>query len=166
MKLSLRWKIAGGFGLMLVLILLLGWVTLSLFGSLRNVQRKVFNEAIPSLEAVDEIVRSYTAQSDAVRGALIASGSQRTLLEEYDIEVSTSTFWQKRAMELFSSEQERSLLARLIEAGDEYHALVENQLVPLATKGDRSQAFRILDGEGARLINQVSILGELLRDEQ
>ena len=63
MRLSLRWKIVGGFGLLLLLIALLGWVTLSLFGSLRNVQRRVFDEAIPALLAVDEIVRSYTAQS-------------------------------------------------------------------------------------------------------
>ncbi|MEA2477681.1 MAG: hypothetical protein QOC87_1880, partial [Actinomycetota bacterium] len=36
MKLTLRRKIVGGFGLLLVLIALLGWVTLSLFGSLRG----------------------------------------------------------------------------------------------------------------------------------
>jgi len=56
-RLSLRWKIVGGFGLLLALIAVLGWVTLSLFGSLRSVQRRVFDEAIPGLVAVDEIVR-------------------------------------------------------------------------------------------------------------
>jgi hypothetical protein len=40
-RLSLRWKIAGGFGVLVALILALSWVTFSLFGSLRNVQRKV-----------------------------------------------------------------------------------------------------------------------------
>ena len=85
MRLSLRWKISGGFALLLVLIAVLGWVTISLFLSLRDVQRKVFDNAIPGLITVDEIVRSYTAQSGAVRGYLI--GSQPSLLDQYRQEV-------------------------------------------------------------------------------
>ena len=60
MKLSLRWKIVGGFGLLLLLIAVLGWVTLSLFGSVRGVQKRVFDDAIPGLVAVEEIVRYQT----------------------------------------------------------------------------------------------------------
>ena len=58
MRLSLRKKLVGGFGLLLLLIAVLGWVTLSLFNSLRSVQSRVFDEAIPGLVTVDEIVRS------------------------------------------------------------------------------------------------------------
>jgi serine phosphatase RsbU (regulator of sigma subunit)/CHASE3 domain sensor protein len=163
-RLSLRWKIVGGFGLLLALIALLGWVTLSLFGSLRGVQRRVFEEAVPGLVAVDEIVRSYTAQSAAVRGALI--GSQRTLLERYEVEVATARFWENRAMELFDSQEERELLTQLIEAGHRFHRLVDHQVVPLATEGNRSRAFLILDGPGARLIAEIEIQGELLRSAQ
>ncbi|MGH2779210.1 MAG: hypothetical protein ACRDJB_11265, partial [Actinomycetota bacterium] len=85
MRLSLRWKIVGGFGLLLVLIGLLGWVTLSLFSSLRDVQRRVFNDAVPGVVAVDEIVRSYTAQNGAVRGFLVQANE--ILLEQYRSEV-------------------------------------------------------------------------------
>jgi serine phosphatase RsbU (regulator of sigma subunit)/CHASE3 domain sensor protein len=163
-RLSLRSKIVGGFGLLLVLIALLGWVTLSLFGSLRGVQRRVFEEAVPGLVAVDEIVRSYTAQSAAVRGALI--GSQQTLLERYEVEVATARFWEERAMELFRSEDERELLDRLVAAGRRFHDLVDEHVVPLATEGNRSRAFLILDGQGARLIAEIEIQGELLRSAQ
>src|SRR5918999_5335492 len=90
MRLSLRWKIAGGFGVLVVLILALSWITFSLFGSLRNVQRKVFDDALPGLVAVDEIVRSYTAQSAAIGWYLI--GSQATLLSQYRVEVDVAEF--------------------------------------------------------------------------
>ena len=72
MRMSLRWKIVGGFSILLLIVVVLGWLTLSLFGSLRSVQRRVFRRAIPELVAVDEIVRSFTAQSAAVR---VVSGS-------------------------------------------------------------------------------------------
>jgi serine phosphatase RsbU (regulator of sigma subunit) len=163
-RLSLRSKIVGGFGLLLVLIALLGWVTLSLFGSLRGVQRRVFDDAIPGLVAVNEIARSYTAQSAAVRGAVI--GSERTLLERYELEVATTDFWEDRAMDLFDSGAERVLLNRLVEAGRNFHELVENEVIARALEGERSQAFRILDGEGARLIAEIEIQSELLLEEQ
>jgi hypothetical protein len=79
---SLRWKIVGGFGLLLALIALLGWVTVSLFASLRTVQRGVFDEAVPGLVEVDEIVLAYTAQSAAVRVSLSGSRGERSLLAE------------------------------------------------------------------------------------
>jgi CHASE3 domain sensor protein len=164
MRLSLRSKIAGGFGAMLLLIVLLGWVTLSLFFSLRSVQRRVLNEALPGLVAVNEIVRSYTAQAGAVRGSLI--GSQQTLLERYEFEVATAEFWQERARELFTSGTEREHLDQLIDAGDQFHALVEERIVPLATQGNRSQAFLVLDQQGTRLISDIEIQGELLRTAQ
>lgn len=164
MRLSLRWKIVGGFGLLLLLIALLGWVTLSLFDSLRGVQRRVFDSAIPGLVAVDEIARSYTAQSAAVRGAVI--GSQRTLLDRYELEVRTTDFWEERGRQLFDSDEERALLSRLVQAGENFHELVDNEVIPRAIAGERSQAFRILDGEGARLISEIEIHSELLREEQ
>jgi serine phosphatase RsbU (regulator of sigma subunit)/CHASE3 domain sensor protein len=163
-RLSLRWKIVGGFGLLLALIALLGWVTLSLFESLRGVQRKVFDNAIPGLVAVDEIARSYTAQSAAVRGAVI--GSARTLLDRYELEVATTDFWERRGMELFDSAHERDLLNRLVQAGEDFHRLVDEEVIPRATEGERSQAFLILDGEGARLISEIEIQSELLHQEQ
>ena len=165
MRLSLRWKIVGGFGLLLALIALLGWVTLSLFDSLRGVQRKVFDNAIPGLVAVDEIVRSYTAQSAAVRGAVI-DPSGRTLLDRYKLEVATTDYWERRGMELFDSARERDLLNRLVHAGEEFHQLVEEEVIPRATAGERSQAFRILIGEGARLVDQIEVQSELLHQEQ
>lgn len=165
MRLSLRWKLVGGFGLLLALIVLLGWVTLSLFGSLRSVQRRVFNEAVPGLVAVDEIVRSYTAQSAAVRGSLITA-SQQTLLDRYQFEVITAEFWEERALELFTAGDERERLDRLIEAGDEFHQLVDEEIVPLATAGNRTRAGLILDQQGSRLISEIEIQGELLREQQ
>jgi len=154
----------GGFGLLLALIALLGWVTLSLFDSLRGVQRRVFDEAIPGLVAVDEIVRSYTAQSAAVRGSLI--GSQRTLLERYELEVATTRFWEERAAELFDTRAEQELLDRLVAAGEEFHELVDNEVIPRTTEGNRSQAFNILDRQGSQLISEIEIQSELLREEQ
>jgi serine phosphatase RsbU (regulator of sigma subunit)/CHASE3 domain sensor protein len=163
MKLSLRWKIVGGFGLLLMLIALSGWVTLSLFGSLRSVQRRVFDEAVPALAAVDEIIRSYTAQSAAVRGSLI--GSQEQLLEQYRMEVSTARLWEQRARRLFEDSEERRLLDHLSAAGDSFHRLVDDRVIPLARSGDRSKAFLILDDEGSPLIAEIEIEGELLRAE-
>lgn len=162
MKLSLRWKIVGGFGLLLTLIALLGWVTLSLFSSLRDVQRRVFDEAIPGLVAVDEIVRSYTAQSAAVRGALITSSSLQPLVERYRIEVATANHYQERARELFRSGEERELLDRLVQAGEEFQRLVDEEVLPRATAGNRSQAFSILDSEGTDLITEIELQGDLL----
>ncbi len=164
MKLSLRWKIMGGFGLLVLFIALLGWVTLSLFGSVRSVQRRVFQESIPGLVAVDEIVRSYTAQSAAVRGSLI--GSQATLLERYQSEVASADFWESEARKLFKTGRERELLNRLTDAGRQFHALVDDKVVPKATAGNRTQAFLILDQEGSRLIQDIEIQGELLRTLQ
>ena len=145
MRLSLRWKIVGGFGILLLLIALLGWVTFSLFTSLRSVQRRVFDEAIPGLIAVDEIVRSYTAQSAAVRGYLISS--QPTLLGQYEDEKANAQFWQQRGERLFTSQQEADLLLRISETGDDYQELLDDDVIPLATKGQRSQAFRVLGQE-------------------
>ena len=92
MRLSLRWKIVGGFGILLLLVVVLGWLTLSLFGSLRSVQREVFRRAIPELVAVDEIVRSFTAQSAAMRGYLISSEGE--LLDQYNREVDIADEWE------------------------------------------------------------------------
>lgn len=163
---SLRWKIVGGFGLLLALIALLGWVTVSLFASLRNVQRGVFDEAVPGLVTVDEIVLSYTAQSAAVRGSLIESGGQRTLVDTYEAEVARSMAAEERAMELFRDPEERNRLRLLMDSGHDFHELVEERVIPLYSAGNRSQAFRVLNGEGARLITEVEIQGELLRAEQ
>jgi len=163
-RLSLRWKIAGGFGILLLLIALLGWVTLSLFTSLRSVQRRVFDDAIPGLIAVDEIVRSYTAQSAAVRGYLI--GSQPTLLGQYEDEKANAEFWQDRGAELFTAGQEADLLRRIAATGGEFQDLVDEQVVPLARRGQRSQAFRVLGQDGTPLISQIESLGNLLRDAQ
>ncbi|MPZ70665.1 MAG: hypothetical protein GEU71_14220, partial [Actinobacteria bacterium] len=164
MKLSLRWKITGGFGLMFLFIALLGWVTLSLFGSVRSVQQRVFRESIPAVVAVDEIVRSYTAQSAAVSRSLI--GSQSTLLERYEREVEIAEYWEEQARALFSEGRGRAILDQLTEAGGEFHALVEEEVIPRASAGNRSQAFRVLDQEGSRLIQDIEIQSELLRTLQ
>ena len=164
MRLSLRWKIAGGFGVLVVLILALSWITFSLFGSLRNVQRKVFDDALPGIVAVDEIVRSYTAQSAAVRGFLI--GSQRELLSQYEVEVDIADFYEKRAGSLFTDSEEKALLEDLVAAGSSFQALVEEEVIPLASEGNRSQAFRVLGQEGTPLIAEVERLGTLLGDMQ
>lgn len=164
MRLSLRWKIAGGFGVLVALILALSWITFSLFGSLRNVQRRVFDDALPGLVAVDEIVRSYTAQSAAVRGFLI--NSQRELLSQYEVEVDTADFYEERAGRLFADSEESELLDDLVEAGTSFQTLVEGDVIPLASEGNRSQAFRVLGQEGTPLIAEIERLGRLLGDMQ
>ncbi|MFP5299500.1 MAG: PP2C family protein-serine/threonine phosphatase, partial [Actinomycetota bacterium] len=164
MRLSLRQKLVGGFGLLLVLIVLLGWVTLSLFGSLRNVQRRVFDTALPELVAVDEIIRSFTAQSAAIRGYLISSSP--TLLEQYRTETEVATEWEEVAFSLEPTRRERDLLNRLVDAGDSFQDLVDDEVVPLAEQGSRSQAFRVLSQDGEPLIAEVELLGEQLRLEQ
>lgn len=164
MRLSLRLKIAGGFGLLVALIVILGWVTLSLVTSARGVQEEVFDDAIPGLITVDEIVRSYTAQSAAVRGALI--GNPPVLLAQYREEVEIARFWEERAEPLFESSAERELLADLILAGRSFHTLVDDRVIPLSESGQRSQAFRVLGQEGSTLISEVQRLGGLLRDTQ
>ena len=164
MRLSLRWKIVGGFGALLVLIVLLGSLTLSLFNSLRSVQRRVFDDAIPGLVAVDELVRSYTAQSAAVRGFLI--NSELALLDQYRQEVAASEVWQERARELFTAGRERELLRELAEAGGSFQQLVEQEVVPLASRGHRTRAFFVLGQQGTPLVAQVTAVGELLRRVQ
>ncbi|HEX2239525.1 MAG TPA: SpoIIE family protein phosphatase [Actinomycetota bacterium] len=165
MKLSLRWKIVGGFGLLLLLIVLLGFVTVSLFSSLRSVQRKVFNEAIPELVAVDELVRSYTAQSAAVHRLLIGSGSA-PLLDQYRQEVGIAEVWEQRAERLFQEAEDQRLLEELTRAGRRFQELVDQEVIPLAETGKRSQAFRVLGSEGSSLISEIETLGSLLRQSQ
>jgi serine phosphatase RsbU (regulator of sigma subunit)/CHASE3 domain sensor protein len=163
-RLSLRWKIVGGFGLLLALIALLGWVTLSLFLSLRSVQRKVFDEAIPGLIAVDEVVRSYTAQSAAVSGYLIRS--QPVLIDQYRQEVAVADVWEERAADLFTSDEEEWLLSDLVQAGDHFQRLVDKEVIPRARQGQRIQAIRVLGQEGSPLITEIETLGRLLRTQQ
>lgn len=163
-RLSLRWKIAGGFGLLLVLIGLLGWVTLSLFNSTRAVQRQVFDRALPQLIAVDEIIRSFTAQSAAIRGYVIST--EQELLSQYLREVDIASDWEQRALELDPPEAERALFMSLIEAGNDFQTLVDEQVLPLAVEGQRSQAFRVLGQDGTPLINRIERLGENLRAAQ
>ena len=165
MRLSLRWKIVGGFGVVLALVAVLSWVTFSLFGSLRSVQRRLFDDAIPGLVATDEIIRSYTAQSAAIHRFLIRP-SQTGLLAQYNSEVEIADLYERRAEQLFNSNEERSLLAQLVRAGEEFHELVDEEVVPLAQEGDRSGAFRILGQDGAPLISEIERIGTLLRDEQ
>ena len=164
MKLSLRWKIAGGFSLVLVFIAILGWVTLSLFGSLRSVQRQVIDEAVPQLATADEIVRSFTAQSAAVRGYLI--GSQGSPREQYQREAAAVEVVENEARRLFAPGSERRQLEQLIAAGRDFQQLVDDQVLPLAARGNRSQAFRVLSQEGSPLISEIETLGDLLRNAQ
>jgi serine phosphatase RsbU (regulator of sigma subunit)/CHASE3 domain sensor protein len=154
----------GGFGLLLLLVLVLGWVTLSLFGSLQSVQRRVFDDAIPGLVTVDEIVRSYTAQSAAARGYLISAES--SLLDQYHNEVAESRLWQNRGAKLFTRGQEQRLLDNLVASGAAFQKLVDEQVIPLAAAGNRSQAFRVLGQDGSPLISQIETLGGLLRQTQ
>jgi serine phosphatase RsbU (regulator of sigma subunit)/CHASE3 domain sensor protein len=160
-RLSLRRKIVGGFGLLLALIVILGWVTLSLFNSLRSVQSRVFNEAFPGLVTVDQIVRSYTAQSAAISRYLI-SGQER-ILGQYSTEVETSRFWERQATELFSSGEERTRLERIKEAGQDFHRLVENKVIPRAAGGERTLAFSLLGERGEPLISNIETNGQILR---
>ena len=164
MRLSLRKKIVGGFGLLLLLIATLGWVTLSLFGSLRSVQSTVFNEAIPGLVTVNEIVRSYTAQSAAIRGYLINSDARA--LAQYETELARAQSWERRATSLFRSGEERRYLEQLMTAGRRFHRLVRDEVLPLAARGRRALAFSRLGGEGALLIRSIETNGESLRQAQ
>jgi serine phosphatase RsbU (regulator of sigma subunit) len=163
-RLSLRYKLVGGFGLLLALIVLLVWVTLSLFNSLRTVQSRVFNEAIPGLVTVNEVVRSYTAQTGAVRGYLI--NSQPRVLQQYRSAVSASNYWEQQAEQLFESGDERRLLERLVSAGAAYHELVDERVIPLAQQGRRSLAFSLLGEEGGALTAEIETYGERLRTLQ
>jgi serine phosphatase RsbU (regulator of sigma subunit)/CHASE3 domain sensor protein len=163
-RLSLRRKIVGGFGLLLALIALLGYVTLSLFGSLRNVQSRVFDDAIPGLVAVDEIVRSYTAQSAAIRGYLIDPRPE--LLEQYNRELASASVAENRAENLFRSEIETALLDDLQTAGITFHTLVEEEIIPLAEEGFVANAISKLTNEGTPLLSEIETLGRLLRQEQ
>ncbi|MDQ4058527.1 MAG: MCP four helix bundle domain-containing protein, partial [Actinomycetota bacterium] len=164
MRLSLRWKIVGGFGLLLVLIVLLGWVTLSLFSSLREVQRRVFNDAVPGVVAVDEIVRSYTAQNGAVRGFLVQANE--ILLEQYRSEVVNVKAVLDDSGELFTSERERELINELSEAGDSFQKAVEEQVVPLAEEGERARAQALFSSDTAPFILEIERLGTELRNLQ
>jgi sigma-B regulation protein RsbU (phosphoserine phosphatase) len=130
----------------------------------RNVQRQVFERAIPGLVTVDEIVRSYTAQSAAVRGYLI--GSQPSLLDQYRREVTIADVYEQRAEGLFRSREESQLLGDLTSAGEEFQVLVDEEVIPLAERGDRSQAFRVLGQEGTPLIAEIETVGGLLRTQQ
>jgi serine phosphatase RsbU (regulator of sigma subunit) len=164
MQLSLRWKIVGGFTLLIVLIALLGWITFSLLSSLTTVQRRVFDRAVPGLVAVDEIVRSYTAQSAAVYRYLIEANP--SLLAQYEREVATANVYQRRADSLFTAREEEELLNDLVEAGDSFQVLVDDHVVPLHAEGRRSAAFRVLGEDGSPLISQIETLGQLLRETQ
>jgi serine phosphatase RsbU (regulator of sigma subunit)/CHASE3 domain sensor protein len=163
-KLSLRWKIVGGFGLLLLLIGLLGWVTLILFGSVRGVQRRVFDNAIPGLVAVEEIVRSYTAQSGAIRGFII--GDQQYLLDQYNHEKRITKDYEHRAEGLFTAPAEKKLLRQLEAAGLSFQRLVDDHVIPLATNGNRSHAFLIMGQEAAPLVSKIENLGQQLRTRQ
>jgi serine phosphatase RsbU (regulator of sigma subunit) len=161
-RLSLRWKIMVGFGILLGLIGILAWVTIALFSSLRSVQRQVFNDAVPGLVAVDEIVRSYTAQSASVGFYLTA---QPGALEQYQSEVGTAEFWEERAEDLFTDPAEVILLEELTEAGDAFQDVV-GRVVELASDGKRSQAIRVLRDEGTPAISRIETLGRQLAVEQ
>ena len=163
MRLSLRRKLVGGFGVLLVLVAVLAWVTLTLFGSLRGVQRKVFDNAIPGLVTVDEIVRSYTAQSAAVRGYL--NDPTQAALDEYRAEVQTARTYEEQGADLFTGTNEQELLEDLVVAGDKFHSLVEDEVIPKASAGDRIQALRLLS-TGTPLITRIQTLGQLLREAQ
>ncbi|MDP9234342.1 MAG: SpoIIE family protein phosphatase [Actinomycetota bacterium] len=165
MRLSLRWKIVGGFGVLLILIVVLGWVTLSLFGSLRTVQHRVLDQAVPELVTVDEIVRSYTAQSAAVRGFLIEG--QSSLLDQYRKEVQTSRSFQHQAQRLFgNSGQDHRLLNELVTAGQSFQHLIDHRVIPLAGEGRRRAAFHVLGRVGTPLISQIDADGSVLRSLQ
>lgn len=164
MRLSLRVKIMGGFALVLGLIALLGWVTLSLFSSTRSLQREVLDDAVPALEAIDEIERSYTAQSAAIRGFLIQV--RPSLLEQYRSEVEEVKVLEEAAMELFTEARERALLAQLTRAGSRFADLVDERVIPLAEEGRRAQAFGLLGREGTPLISEIERVGSTLREAQ
>jgi len=163
-RLSLRWKIVGGFGLLLVLIGLLGYVTLSLFSSVRQVQRRVFNDAVPGVIAVDEIVRSYTAQSAAVRGFLVLPSDP--LLEQYRAEVSNVEDVLEESRTLFTSSHEVELVDELTQVGEEFQDSVINEVVPLAEEGRRALAQARFSEQSAPLILEIEDLGRELRDLQ
>ena len=164
MRVSIRWKIAGGFGILLALMGILAWVTIALFSSLRSVQKQVFDEAVPGLVAVDEIVRSYTAQSAAVSQYLIVSSPG--LIDQYRREVANAEFWEEQAEELFTDPAEGILLEELTEAGDAYQDILDDRVIELASRGRRSQAFQVLRDEGTPAFSRIEALGGELADEQ
>jgi serine phosphatase RsbU (regulator of sigma subunit)/CHASE3 domain sensor protein len=162
-RVSLRSKLVSGFGLLLLLVAVLAWVTLTLFASLQGVQREVFDNAIPGLVTVDEIVRSYTAQSAAVRGYL--NDPTQAALDEYRAEVETARTYQQQGADLFTGTKEKDLLQDLVVAGDKFHSLVDDDVIPAASAGERIQALRLLS-TGTPLITRIQTLGQLLREAQ
>ncbi len=163
-RMSLRLKIAGGFVLLLLLIVLLGWVTFSLFGSTQEVQREVFDQAVPALQVVDEIVRSYTAQSASVSGYLIVG--RRSVLDSYRREKTISERAEQRAERLFTDPEEQEALDQLRIAGLRYQELVDDEIVPLAEEGSRSLAFSLLVRDGVPLLTEIETLGSVLAADQ
>ncbi|HEX2057656.1 MAG TPA: SpoIIE family protein phosphatase [Actinomycetota bacterium] len=162
MRLSLRWKISAGFVILLGLVGILAWVTFAQLTSLRAVQRQVFNDAVPGLVAVDEIVRSYTAQQASVGFFLAAEPGA---LEQYRSEVANAEHWEGRAESLFTDPAEEVLLDGLRKAGDDFQAVVE-RVVGFVSDGKRSQAIRVLRDEGTPAIAQIETLGRQLATEQ
>jgi DNA-binding SARP family transcriptional activator len=123
------------------------------------------DDDVPGLVAIDEIVLGYTAQSAAVRGALVSS-NQEPHFAAYRAEVEQTDFWEEQASGFFELEGEQEMFDQLVEAGHDYQDLVENEVIPLATFGKRSQAFSALSGLGELLIAQVEVQGELLQRSQ
>lgn len=162
MRLSLRWKVSAGFLILLGLIGILAWVTIAQFTSLRAVQRQVFNDAVPGLVAVDEIVRSYTAQSASVGLYLTAEPGA---LDQYRSEVGIADRWEERAEDLFTDPAEVGLLEELKQSGAAFQAVVD-RVVELASDGKRSQAIRVLRDEGAPAIASIESVGRSLAIEQ
>nr|MDQ3877785.1 SpoIIE family protein phosphatase [Actinomycetota bacterium] len=68
--------------------------------------------------------------------------------------------------QLFTSGEEHDLLEQLISAGTNFESLVDDRVVPLVNRGNRTQAFRVLGDDGAPLIARISTLGGLLREAQ
>ena len=64
-----------------------------------------------------------------------------------------------RALDLLGNTPESEVLKELVESGDEFQQLVDENVIPLASEGQRSQAFRVLGQEGTPLIDNIEQLG-------
>ncbi len=155
----IRTKILFGFGIVLILAILLSAYNIFSMNKTNNDLQNLIDEEIALMVADQRLATNMNERTSLLRGFLLFE--DEAYKEEFEAGIEESVELENRAAELSDSEKMQELLDMKIEWGT-----LTDEVMELYEKGNTAQALRIMENEVMPLGNQLIEGFELLAAER
>lgn len=141
MQLSVGKKISFGFGVVILLLLLIAGMSYYQFSQALANQNRIDDSYLPRYVAVENLVTDVWVESAAVRGYLLTQD------KKYDNEFDTASADLVKTAQFLNegslTERGRQISQEIIDENSQYSDIVQNQIFPLVQAGKQSEAIKL-----------------------